>query len=93
MPQHSWDTEIYYKIIVPNTPTRQNKFFIIATLQGFDETDYNEREWLQDGEGIVSFDSAEQAREYLADMVDQKWVRTEDQIPKTDISFYRRSGA
>jgi hypothetical protein len=83
MPTHSYNTETYYQIIVPNTPSRNNEFMTIVQLDDYDQYDYFSDEWLRDDDGVVSFDSKLDAREYLADKVDAKWVSREDQITST----------
>lgn len=78
MPTHSSDP--YYKIIVPNTPGRKNPTMIIACLSAYDELDYNANEWLWDDDGDVSFDTQEEAREYLAKHVHHRWIDDEDKM-------------
>lgn len=81
MPTHTSDP--YYKIIVPGTPSRNNETMIIVCLSAYDEYDYYTDEWLRDDDGDVSFDSEIDAREYLADKVDPKWISTKDKMAST----------
>lgn len=90
MPTHSWDSNVYYKIRIPQ---RNYNFFVICTLQDFDETDYVTDHWLTDDDGVVSFDTEQQAREYLAANVDEKWVLDADRILVNHVDRYRRADA
>jgi hypothetical protein len=83
MPTHDYNVDPYYKIIVPNTPSRKNPTMIIVCIQDFDEYDYYSDEWLRDDDGVVSFNSREDAREYLADKVHTKWISAEDKMTPT----------
>ena len=93
MPTHSYDADPYYKILVPNPPSRGSgpykNFFTICCVQDFDEYDYAQDEWLQDDEGVVSFDSLLDAQEYLAANVDPKWVRHEDRLIQNHVNQFR----
>ena len=93
MPTHRYNTETYYQIIVPHTPSRGNEVMIIVQLNDYDQYDYFSEEWLRDDDGVVSFDSLLDAREYLGDNVDTKWISREDQITPTSthVDRYRHS--
>jgi hypothetical protein len=87
MPTHSYDTEVYYKILIP-TPKIRNQMKI-CTLQDFDEYHYVESEWLADDDGVVSFDTEQEARQYLADHVDDVWICDADRLPKSHVSNWK----
>jgi hypothetical protein len=84
MPTHDPYAAIYYKILIPLP--RNNDLMHICTLQDFDEYDYAEDEWLKDDDGVVSFNSEEDAQRYLADHVDTKWIRPSDRLAKSHVN-------
>lgn len=87
MPTHTRHMDVYYKILIPLE--RTNHLMLICTVQDFDEYDYNQEEWLADDDGVVSFDFEEDARQYLADHVDDKWIRPEDRLVKSHVNNWR----
>jgi hypothetical protein len=91
MPQSTSD--VYYKIMVPAPAGFRmdtEPYLTICTVQDFDEYDYVQEEWLRDDDGVVSFDSKKEAREYLAHNVNQKFIRPEDQLIRNHINQYRQ---
>lgn len=86
MPQSTSD--VYYKIKVPN-PTRDYPYMSICTVQDFDEYDYVQEEWLRDDDGVVSFDSEEEAREYLAANVSEEFIDPEDRLIRNHVNQYK----
>jgi len=92
MPTHAWDSNTYYKIIVPTPETPQSRltqYLTIVCVQECDEYDYIQEEWLRDDSGVVSFDSERDAREYLAATVAQKFIRPEDREIQNHVDQYR----
>jgi hypothetical protein len=87
MPTHAPYTDVYYKILIPLP--RTNNLMRICAVQDFDGYDYIEAEWLHDDDGVVSFDSEEDAKQYLADYVDPKWISPSDQLPKSHLNHWR----
>jgi hypothetical protein len=92
MPQSTSD--VYYKIQVPTTAgskdRRHTPHMTICTVQDFDEYDYVQEEWLRDDDGVVSFDSKEEAREYLAANVDEEFIHPEDRLVRNHVNQYRQ---
>lgn len=88
MPQHSYNADPYYKILVPNVRPN-NEHFTICCVQDFDEYDYAQDEWLQDDDGVVSFDSKVDAQEYLAAHVNEKWIHPSDRLIQNHVNQYR----